>query len=139
MAKATPSSTAWVMSARPVSIRSPAKVPGYHLMGCILSAASCNKWWQEEVLGSGDYQGEEAKIAPQRLGRNDVYYLPYLMGERSPHNDPAARGTFAGLRIDEHRAGGAQGDIAAPAAYRAAAHGGGGVVPRSRAHGHVRP
>ena len=77
---------------------------GYHLMGCILSAASCNKWWQEEVLGGGDYQGEEAKIAPQRLGRNDVYYLPYLMGERSPHNDPAARGTFAGLRMDTGRA-----------------------------------
>ncbi|MDE6932232.1 MAG: xylulokinase [Oscillospiraceae bacterium] len=77
---------------------------GYHLMGCILSAASCNKWWQEEVLGGGNYQGEEAKIAPQRLGRNDVYYLPYLMGERSPHNDPAARGTFAGLRMDTGRA-----------------------------------
>ena len=77
---------------------------GYHLMGCILSAASCNKWWQEEVLGGGDYQGEEAKIAPERLGRNDVYYLPYLMGERSPHNDPAARGTFAGLRMDTGRA-----------------------------------
>ena len=77
---------------------------GYHLMGCILSAASCNKWWQEDVLGGGDYQGEEAKIAPQRLGRNDVYYLPYLMGERSPHNDPAARGTFAGLRMDTGRA-----------------------------------
>lgn len=42
---------------------------GYHLMGCILSAASCNKWWQEDVLGGGDYQGEEAKIAPERLGR----------------------------------------------------------------------
>ena len=77
---------------------------GYHLMGCILSAASCNKWWQEEVLGGGDYQGEEARIAPERLGRNDVYYLPYLMGERSPHNDPAARGTFAGLRMDTSRA-----------------------------------
>ena len=77
---------------------------GYHLMGCILSAASCNKWWQEEVLGGGDYQGEEARIAPERLGRNDVYYLPYLMGERSPHNDPAARGTFAGLRMDTGRA-----------------------------------
>ena len=77
---------------------------GYHLMGCILSAASCNKWWQEDILGGGDYQGEEAKIAPERLGRNDVYYLPYLMGERSPHNDPAARGAFAGLRMDTGRA-----------------------------------
>ena len=33
-----------------------------------------------------------------------MYYLPYLMGERSPHNDPAARGTFAGLRMDTGRA-----------------------------------
>ena len=77
---------------------------GYHLMGCILSAASCNKWWQEDILGGGDYQGEEAKIAPEKLGQNDVYYLPYLMGERSPHNDPAARGAFAGLRMDTGRA-----------------------------------
>lgn len=77
---------------------------GYHLMGCILSAASCNKWWQEEVLGTSDYQGEEAKISPEKLGKNGVYYLPYLMGERSPHNDPAAQGAFIGLRMDSSRA-----------------------------------
>ncbi len=77
---------------------------GFHLMGCILSAASCNKWWQEDILGTGDYQGEEAKIDPKRLGRNDVYYLPYLMGERSPHNDPSAQGAFVGLRMDSGRA-----------------------------------
>lgn len=77
---------------------------GYHLMGCILSAASCNKWWQEEILGTTDYQSEEAKLDPAKLGKNDVYYLPYLMGERSPHNDPAARGAFIGLRMDTSRA-----------------------------------
>ena len=33
-----------------------------------------------------------------------MYYLPYLMGERSPHNDPAARGAFLGLRMDTTRA-----------------------------------
>jgi xylulokinase len=27
----------------------------YHLMGCMLSAASCNKWWMEDVLGTEDY------------------------------------------------------------------------------------
>ncbi len=73
---------------------------GYHLMGCMLSAASCNKWWMDEVSGDTDYASEQAKIAPDRLGRNHVYFLPYLMGERSPINDTNARGTFTGLTMD---------------------------------------
>ena len=77
---------------------------GYHLMGCMLSAASCNKWWQKEIAGTGDYQGEQDKILPDRLGRNHVYFLPYLMGERSPINDTNARGTFLGLTMDTSRA-----------------------------------
>ena len=77
---------------------------GYHLMGCILSAASCNKWWNEEILHTQDFAAEQAPITPDKLGANDVYFLPYLMGERSPHNDPAARGAFLGLRMDTPRA-----------------------------------
>ena len=77
---------------------------GYHLMGCILSAASCNKWWMDDILKTGDYPAEQAPITPEKLGKNDVYYLPYLMGERSPHNDPAARGAFIGMRMDSTRA-----------------------------------
>ena len=73
----------------------------YHLMGCMLSAASCNKWWMDEILGTKDYTGEQAKI--EKLGENHVYFLPYLMGERSPHNDPAARGTFIGMTMDTTR------------------------------------
>ena len=60
----------------------------YHLMGCMLSAAACNKWWMEEILKTEDYAGEQAGI--HKLGENQVFYLPYLMGERSPHNDPDA-------------------------------------------------
>lgn len=77
---------------------------GYHLMGCILSAASCNKWWIEEVLGSKDYAGEQAPIAADKVSLQQAYYLPYLMGERSPHNDANARGAFVGLRMDTSRA-----------------------------------
>ncbi len=69
----------------------------YHLMGCILSAASCNKWWVEEILGSNDFKGEEAGL-DALLGKNDVYFLPYLMGERTPHNDVDAKGAFIGMR-----------------------------------------
>ena len=74
----------------------------YHLMGCMLSAASCNKWWMDEIIGTADYAGEQAKIT--RLGENHVYFLPYLMGERSPHNNHNARGTFIGMTMDTSRA-----------------------------------
>ena len=77
---------------------------GYHLMGCMLSAASCNKWFMEEILGSEDYAGFQAQIAPEKLGHNHVYFLPYLMGERSPINDTSARGTFIGMTMDTSRA-----------------------------------
>lgn len=73
----------------------------YHLMGCMLSAASCNKWWMDGILKTKEYQKEQEKIS--NLGENQVYFLPYLMGERSPHNDPAARGTFIGMTMDTTR------------------------------------
>lgn len=74
----------------------------YHLMGCMLSAASCNKWWMEDIIGTGDYAKEQQDIT--KLGENHVYFLPYLMGERSPHNNPNARGTFIGMTMDTSRA-----------------------------------
>ncbi|MBQ7184116.1 MAG: xylulokinase [Clostridia bacterium] len=76
----------------------------YHLMGCILSAASCNKWLCEEILKTNDYGAEQAPITDDRLGRNNVFFLPYLMGERSPINDVDARGTFTGISMDTTRA-----------------------------------
>ena len=74
---------------------------GYHLMGCMLSAASCNKWWMDEILKTKDYAGEQKGI--QTLGENQVFYLPYLMGERSPHNNPDARAMFVGMSMDTTR------------------------------------
>ena len=73
----------------------------YHLMGCMLSAASCNKWWMEEILKTKEYGKEQEAI--EKLGENHIFFLPYLMGERSPHNDPDARGTFIGLTMDSTR------------------------------------
>ena len=74
----------------------------YHLMGCILSAASCNKWWMEEILQTKDFAAEQEDL-DSLLGKNDVFFLPYLMGERSPHNDVNARGCFIGMRPDTAR------------------------------------
>lgn len=76
----------------------------YHLMGCMLSAASCNKWWMEDVLSAPDFAEEQSGISSEKLGRDPVFFLPYLMGERSPHNDPFARGTFTGLSLGTSRA-----------------------------------
>ena len=71
-------------------------------MGCILSAASANKWWIEDILLGKDYEGEVACVS-DKIGENGVYFLPYLMGERSPHNDVNARGAFIGMRLDTSR------------------------------------
>lgn len=73
----------------------------YHLMGCMLSAASCNKWWNEEILKTKDFASEQKGIT--KLGENKVFYLPYLMGERSPHNNPDARALFIGMSMDTTR------------------------------------
>ena len=73
----------------------------YHLMGCMLSAASCNKWWMDDILQDTDYAAAQAKVG--ELGENHVYYLPYLMGERSPLNDPYARSVFLGMTMDTTR------------------------------------
>ncbi|MCI2048631.1 MAG: xylulokinase [Lachnospiraceae bacterium] len=74
----------------------------YHLMGCMLSAASCNKWWMDDILKTKDYAQEQKAI--EKLGENHVFFLPYLMGERSPWNDPGARATFTGMTMDTTRA-----------------------------------
>lgn len=84
------------------ALHSFAHADGYfHLMGCMLSAASCNKWWMEDILKTTDFAAEQSGITKQ--GQNNVFFLPYLMGERSPHNDPSARGTFIGLTMDSTR------------------------------------
>ncbi|MBR0302580.1 MAG: xylulokinase [Clostridia bacterium] len=66
----------------------------WHLMGCILSAASARKWWLKDILGDSDYALDEKGASD---ATSDVVFLPYLSGERSPHNDVRARGAFVGL------------------------------------------
>lgn len=76
---------------------------GYHLMGCMLSAASCNKWFCGDILKNDDYAQEQAEITNDKLGENRVFFLPYLMGERSPINDTDARAAFIGMSMDTQR------------------------------------
>ena len=72
----------------------------WHLMGCILSAAGANKWWIEDILGANYGIAEGARPL---MGKNSVFFMPYLMGERCPHNDVSLRGGFLGLAADTSR------------------------------------
>ena len=74
----------------------------YHFMGVMLSAAASNKWWMDDIVGTKEYAKEQQGITT--LGENNVYFLPYLMGERTPHNNPNARATFIGMTMDTTRA-----------------------------------
>ena len=56
----------------------------------------------EEILKTSDFAGEQKDIT--ELGKNHVLFLPYLMGERTPHNDANAKGAFIGMTLDTTRA-----------------------------------
>ena len=81
-------------------------LPGtWHQMSVILSAASCLKW-VTALTGATDEASllDEVEAAgDHRCG--DLVFLPYLSGERTPHNDPKAMGVFFGLTHDVDRAG----------------------------------
>lgn len=48
----------------------------YHLMGCMLSAASCNKWWMDTIIGTKDYEKEQEVI--EKLGENHVFFSYHI-------------------------------------------------------------
>ncbi len=80
-------------------------VPGkYHLIGVTLSAGGSLQWWRNLLGRDSNYDNlaeEAANIPP---GAEGLLFLPYLVGERTPHLDPAARGAFLGLTSRHTRA-----------------------------------
>jgi xylulokinase len=76
----------------------------WHQMSVILSAASC-VGWVARVSGAADERSLLAEIEESGDGGTDApLFLPYLSGERTPHNDPHAQGVFFGLTHDTDRA-----------------------------------
>lgn len=75
----------------------------YHSMGVMLSAANCLKWWVEDVNKGASFEAllAEAEAAP--AGSDKLIFLPYLMGERTPHADADAKGCFIGLDMNTRR------------------------------------
>jgi xylulokinase len=71
----------------------------WHQMSVMLSAAHTLDW-VAQALGAADLGALAAAAEAQGLTRHSPLFLPYLTGERTPHNDPHARGVFFGLRPD---------------------------------------
>jgi xylulokinase len=74
-------------------------LPGrWHQMSVMLSAASCLRWVTHLTGAPGEAEAAaEAATLPEAERAQAPVFLPYLSGERSPHNDPAAQGVIFGL------------------------------------------
>ena len=77
----------------------------WHQMSVMLSAASCLRWFCTLVgADEATLLAELPSLSPNDSAVNAPIFLPYLAGERTPHNDPFAPGAFHGLRADTTRA-----------------------------------
>ncbi len=71
----------------------------WHLMGVMLSAAGSLRWYRDTFAPGVDYDSLLAPAGQVLPGSEGLLFLPYLTGERTPHPDPLARGSFTGLTI----------------------------------------
>ncbi|HML21027.1 MAG TPA: xylulokinase [Aggregatilinea sp.] len=77
-------------------------IPGrWYTMGAILNGGIALRWWRNTLSrdGSLNYNDMTAEAARVPAGAEDLTFLPYLEGERTPHMDPSATGTFHGLTL----------------------------------------
>jgi xylulokinase len=76
----------------------------WHLEAAILSAGLSLKWLRDSVLEGQDYQALADLAGQAPPGAEGLFFLPYLVGERTPHMDPQARSAFIGLTLRHRRA-----------------------------------
>lgn len=75
---------------------------GWYQMGATLNAGMALRWLRDDVLGwryPDAYDVMNAAAADTPPGADGLLFLPYLVGERTPHMDPAARSVFFGLTL----------------------------------------
>ena len=79
-------------------------VPGeWHAMGVMLSAAGSLTWLRNATAHDTDYDTILNEAAGWPAGTEDLIFLPYLAGERTPYPDPDAKGAFVGLSVRHDR------------------------------------
>lgn len=76
----------------------------WYLMGVILSAGSALRWLRDTVAEGKSYNSLIANAEEVPAGSDGLIFLPYLTGERTPHNDANARGVFFGLSFAHNSA-----------------------------------
>jgi xylulokinase len=80
-------------------------VPGkWHVMGVTQGAGLSLQWFRRELAPGVEYDALLTEAARAPAGAQGLYWLPYLMGERTPHLDAAARGGWIGLTARHKRA-----------------------------------
>jgi xylulokinase len=78
--------------------------PGrWHAMGVTLSAAASLRWLRDVAAPQTSYEQLIAEAERWDPGAEGLVFLPYLAGERTPHADPGARGSFTGLSLRHDR------------------------------------
>jgi xylulokinase len=79
-------------------------VPGaWHAMGVMLSAAGSLQWLRDAAAPETGFAALIEEAAGWEPGAEGLTFLPYLAGERTPHADPDARGSFTGLSLRHDR------------------------------------
>jgi xylulokinase len=76
----------------------------WHVMGVTQGAGLSLQWLRNQLAPGTDYDALISEAASAPAGSQDLYWLPYLMGERTPHLDAAARGGWLGLTARHTRA-----------------------------------
>ena len=75
----------------------------WHAMGVMLSAAGSLEWLRATIAPGTDFSTLTDEAAQWGPGAEGLMFLPYLAGERTPHADPLARGSFTGLALRHNR------------------------------------
>jgi xylulokinase len=76
---------------------------GWHVMGVTQGAGLSLKWFRDQFAPGTPYEQLLAEAAQSPPGAQGLYWLPYLMGERTPHLDASARGGWIGLTAKHTR------------------------------------
>ena len=75
----------------------------WEAMGVMLNAAGSLRWLRDALAPETSFAGLTAEAGCWKAGAEGLTFLPYLQGERTPHADPAARGSFTGLTLRHDR------------------------------------
>jgi xylulokinase len=80
-------------------------IPGKFVMnGCMASSGSLIRWFREQFAAESDYAALDCEAESIAAGSDGLVLLPYFLGEKTPLQDPLARGTLVGLTLSHTRA-----------------------------------